>query len=191
MHEQWRNINQAVDTIQDSAVPRNHRAHVLGSDVSFDHADGKIAKHSSDSDDQTGKNQLYRAEKWKRKSQQPGQKEPVDQDHTPDETLQSESIHLVNMLMEHGYKVKLTGVATMQDKRHTNILAGSTVNQRMGETMPIAVRINEDTPVLSHTGERLPHAFVEKVRDGATVIAHGKKGKRGVIKAKHVMLLDS
>jgi diacylglycerol kinase family enzyme len=124
-------------------------------------------------------------------SQQPGQKEPVDQDHTPDETLQSESIHLVNMLMEHGYKVKLTGVATMQDKRHTNILAGSTVNQRMGETMPIAVRINEDTPVLSHTGERLPHAFVEKVRDGATVIAHGKKGKRGVIKAKHVMLLDS
>src|SRR5439155_26092178 len=38
-----------------------------------DYADGKIAKQSADSDDQTGKNQLYRAEKWKRESQQPGQ----------------------------------------------------------------------------------------------------------------------
>ena len=68
VHEQWRNINQAVDAIQDTAVPRNRRAHVLGSDVSFDHADGKIAQQCTDSDDQTGKNQLYRAEKWKRKS---------------------------------------------------------------------------------------------------------------------------
>src|SRR5438876_4975201 len=54
-------------------MPRNRRAHVLGSDVSFDHADGKIAKQSTDSDDQPGKNQLRRAEKWKRESQQPGQ----------------------------------------------------------------------------------------------------------------------
>src|SRR6266481_1330626 len=73
VHEQRRDVNQTVDAIQDSAMPRNRRAHILGSDVSFDHADGKIAKQSTDSYDQTGKNQLCRAEKWKRESQQPGQ----------------------------------------------------------------------------------------------------------------------
>src|SRR6266498_2782723 len=54
-------------------MPRNCRAHVLGSDISFDHADGKIAEQSTDTDDQTGKNQLRRAEKWKRESQEPRQ----------------------------------------------------------------------------------------------------------------------
>src|SRR5207247_1267238 len=73
VHEQWRNINQAVDAIQDSAMPRNRRAHVFGSDVSFDHTDGEIAEQSTYSDNQTGVNQLRRAEKWKRESQQPGQ----------------------------------------------------------------------------------------------------------------------
>ncbi len=53
------------------------------------------------------------------------------------------------------------------------------------------MRIDEDTLVLAHTGERLPHVHLEKLLDGALVIAHGKKGKRGVIKAKHVMLPDS
>ena len=67
------------------------------------------------------------------------------------------------MQMEHGYNVKLTGVATMLDKRHTSIFAGSIVNQRTGETSPVAVRIDEDTLVVSHTCERLPHIYVEKV----------------------------
>jgi diacylglycerol kinase family enzyme len=114
-----------------------------------------------------------------------------DQGDKLHEKLQIEPTNLVNLLMEHGYKVKLTGVATMLDKRHTIILAGSTVDQRTSETRPIAVRIDEDTLVLSHTGEFLPHVHVEKVRDGAVVIAQGKKDKRGVIKAKHIMLLDS
>jgi len=124
-------------------------------------------------------------------TQQRIEKGTVDQDDKLHKKLQNESTQLINMLMEHGYKVKLTGVATMLDKRHTNVLAGSTVNQRTGETMPVAVRINEDTRVVSHTGERLPHVLIEKLREGAQVIAHGKKGKRGVIKAKHVMLPDS
>jgi diacylglycerol kinase family enzyme len=123
--------------------------------------------------------------------QQRMKKGTIDQDDKLHEKLQSKSSYLVNMLMEHGYKVKLTGVATMLNKRHTNILAGSTVNQRTGETMPVAVFIDEDTLVLSPTGERLPHALIENLQDGAVVIAHGKKDKRGVIKAKQVMLPDS
>jgi diacylglycerol kinase family enzyme len=121
-------------------------------------------------------------------TQQRMEKGTVDQDDKLHEKLQSESTDLVNMLLEHGYKVKLSGVATMHGKKHTNILAGSIVNERTGETMPVAVRINEDTLVLSHTGERLLHALIEKLQDGAVVITRGKKDKRGVIKAKHVML---
>jgi hypothetical protein len=55
----------------------------------------------------------------------------------------------------------------------------------------VAVRIDEDTIVLSHSGEHILLAHVEKLQDGAVVIVHGKKSKRGVIKAKHVMLPDS
>ena len=121
-------------------------------------------------------------------TQQQMEKRTVDQDDMLYEKSQSESINLVNMQMEHGYNVKLTGVATMLDKRHTSIFAGSIVNQRTGETSPVAVRIDEDTLVVSHTCERLPHIYVEKVQDGAVVIVNGKKGKRGVIKAKQVML---
>ena len=124
-------------------------------------------------------------------TQQRTEKGTVDQGDKLHEKSQSESTQLVDMLMEHGYKVKLIGVATMLDKKHTSILAGSMDNQRTGETMPVAVRIDEDTLVLSHIGERLPDALIQKVQDGAGVIAQGKKSKRGVIKAKRVMLPDS
>ena len=124
-------------------------------------------------------------------TQQRMEKGTVDQDDKPHEKLQCEYTNLVKMLIEHGYKVKLTGVATMQNKRQTSIFAGSMVNQRTGESRPVAVRIDENTLVLSYSGERLSHVHIGKVQDGAVVIAHGKKGKRGVIKAKHVVLPDS
>jgi len=119
------------------------------------------------------------------------EKHTVDQDDKSHEKLQGESSDLVNTLMQHGYKVKITGIATMPQKSQTIIVAGSTDNQRTGETIPVAVRVDEDTIVLSHSGEHIPRYQVEKVQDGAVVIAHGKKSKRGVIKAKHVVLPDS
>ena len=61
------------------------------------------------------------------------------------------------------------------------------VKQRTGETKPLAIRIEEDA-VLLRTGELVPLADVLKVQSGAEVIVVGKKNKRGVIKAKYVML---
>ena len=119
------------------------------------------------------------------------EKHTVDQDEKPRGKLQGESTDLVNTLMQQGYKVKITDIATMPKKSQTIIVAGSTDNQRTGETIPVAVRVDEDTIVLSHSGEHIPRVQVEKVQDGAVVIAHGKKSKRGVIKAKHVVLPDS
>ena len=116
----------------------------------------------------------------------------ADKDNTEQQlTMQSESSDLLNMLQEQGYKVRVNGVVQVPSKKQTTIIAGNTVKQRTGETRPVAVRIDEDTIVLSHSGEHILLAHVEKLQDGAVVIVHGKKSKRGVIKAKHVMLPDS
>src|SRR5438477_12033472 len=50
VHEQRRDINQAVNPIQNSTVAGNGRAHVFCSDVTFNHTNGKIAQLPSDSD---------------------------------------------------------------------------------------------------------------------------------------------
>jgi YegS/Rv2252/BmrU family lipid kinase len=105
-------------------------------------------------------------------------------------TLQSESSDLINMLQEQGYQVKVNGVGQVSNKRQTYIIAGSTVRQRTGETIPVAVRIDNDTIILSQTGAHAALAQIQMLSDGAVVIAHGKKNKRGVIKAKHVVLPD-
>jgi YegS/Rv2252/BmrU family lipid kinase len=115
------------------------------------------------------------------------------QKHTTQQhvSLLSESSELISMLQEQGYKVKVNGVVQVPNKRQTSIIAGNIVKQRTGETMPVAVRIDNDTAVLLQTGEHAPLAHIQKLPDGAVVIAHGKKSRRGVIKAKYVVLPDS
>ena len=116
----------------------------------------------------------------------------ADKDNTEQQlTMQSESSDILNMLQEQGYKVKVNGVIQVPSKKQTTIMAGNAVKQRTGETRPVAVRIDEATIVLSHNGEHAPLAQIQMLPDGAVVIAHGKRSKRGVIKAKHVMLPDS
>ena len=115
-----------------------------------------------------------------------GDRERAEKDTA--EQPHDEPSDLVKMLQEQGYKVKITGVATLPN---TSIIAGSTVKRRTGETRPVAVRIDDDTIILLQTGEHAPLAHVQKLQDGAVIIAHGKKSRRGVIKAKHVVLLDS
>ena len=118
-----------------------------------------------------------------------GDRERAEKDTTKqNDKLHDEPSDLVKMLQEQGYEVKITGVVTLPN---TSIIAGSTVKQRTGETRPVAVRINDDTIVLLQTGEHASLAHIQKLQDGAVVIAHGKKSKRGVIKAKHVVLPDS
>jgi hypothetical protein len=106
-------------------------------------------------------------------------------------TIHSESSDFLNMLQGRGFKVKINGVVQVPSKKQTTIIAGSTVKQRTGEMRPVAIRIDEETIVLSHSGEHAYLAHMLMLPDGAEVIAYGKKSKRGVIKAKHVVLPDS
>jgi hypothetical protein len=105
-------------------------------------------------------------------------------------TLRNKSSDLIKMSQEQGYQVKVNGVVQVPNKRQTTIIAGTVVRQRTGETMPVAVRIDINTAVLLQTGEYATLAHVQMLQDGTVVIAHGKKSKRGVIKAKQVVLLD-
>ena len=111
--------------------------------------------------------------------------EPYDVQH---EEIQRESSDLVNTPLEHGYKVTITGVVMASGKRQRYVIAGHMVKQRTGETKPLAIHIEEDAAGLLRTGELVPLADVLKVQSGAEVIVVGKKNKRGVIKAKRVLL---
>src|SRR5437588_2301878 len=112
--------------------------------------------------------------------------EPHDGRH--EEIQREASDDLVNTLLENGYKVTITGVVMAPGKRQRYVIAGHTAKRQTGETKSVAIRIDEDATVLSRTGEHVPHGDVLSVQGGAEVIVVGKKNKRGVIKARYVML---
>src|SRR5262245_49993446 len=73
VHEQWRRVNQAVNSIQDPAMPGNGDPHVFDTDIPFDHADGQVTQLPSDADDKAGQDEVTRGKVWKRKAQHPRQ----------------------------------------------------------------------------------------------------------------------
>ncbi len=122
--------------------------------------------------------------------QQPA-KATAEQHDGQHEEIQRESSNLVNTLLEEGYKTTITGVVAALARKPRYIIAGHTVKRQTGETKAVAIRVDEDTIVLLHNGEQVPHADLLRLQDGAQVKVDGKKSKRGVIKAKYVMLLSS
>jgi diacylglycerol kinase family enzyme len=114
----------------------------------------------------------------------------VENDNEQQLTMQSKSFDL-KILQKQGCKVKVNGIVQVPNKKRTAIIAGGTIKRRTGEMRPVALRIDEDTIVLSHGGAHAPLAAMQMLPDGAEVIAYGKKSKRGVIKAKHIVLPDS
>src|SRR5436305_13679926 len=73
MEKERGHVDQAIDPVEDAAVAGDERAHVLGANVTLNHTDGKIAELAADANDESGQNQLPRAEVGKRKAEQPGQ----------------------------------------------------------------------------------------------------------------------
>ena len=69
------------------------------------------------------------------------------------------------------------------------IVAGSTTDEKTGEFKPVAVRIDRDTTLVRHTGERLLSIFSAALSEGGVIFVDGKKSKRGVIRAKRVVVM--
>jgi hypothetical protein len=90
--------------------------------------------------------------------------------------------------MEQGRKVTVVGVAHEPDKKDIYIIAGGTSKKSTGETRPVAVRVNDHTTIHRSTGETASPSVVQELQEGSEIVVEGKKNKRGVIPAKHVVL---
>lgn len=96
---------------------------------------------------------------------------------------------LVARLMERGRRVTVVGISPNPDKHNqTYIVAGGTHKKSTGEIKPVAVRIDDNTIILRHSGEDASFAVVGDLREGAEIVVEGKQSKHGVISAKRVVV---
>src|SRR6266566_2473259 len=72
--------------------------------------------------------------------------------------VQREAPEEVQLLVEHGTKVTVVGVGPNPDRPNTYIIAGTTQNEKTGDTLPVAVRVNDKSSILQRTGEQVPAA---------------------------------
>ncbi len=101
---------------------------------------------------------------------------------------QRQSREHLNTLVEHGRKVTVVGVTIHPDKKQTYIVAGTTSKKSTGETTPVAICIDDNTSLLKQTGELAAVFEVEHLQENAEIVVEGKKSKRGVIHATHVLV---
>ncbi len=93
-----------------------------------------------------------------------------------------------NALVEHGRKVAVVGVAIHTDKKQTFIIAGTTSKKSTGETIPVAICVDDNTALLKQAGELAAAGDVEHLQENAVIVVEGKKSKRGVIHATHMVI---
>jgi YegS/Rv2252/BmrU family lipid kinase len=104
-----------------------------------------------------------------------------------------EVLHLgayqIAALLEHGRKVTVVGVGPDPDRKGTCIVAGGSTDKKTGEFKPVAVCIDRNTTLVRHTGEPLLSVFAAALSEGSLIFVDGKKSKRGVIRAKRVVVM--
>jgi hypothetical protein len=88
-----------------------------------------------------------------------------------------------------GERVKVVGACPNPEKKHAYIVAGTIAKKNTGEYKPVAVRIDGSTKITRHTGEPVPAAFLKSLKEAAEIMVQGKQSKRGVIKARRVVVL--
>ena len=101
---------------------------------------------------------------------------------------QPRSREQLNTLIEHGRKVTVVGVTIHPDEKRTHIVAGTTSKRSTGETIPVAICIGDNTILLKQTGELASAVEVEHLQENVEIVVEGKKSKRGVIHATHVVV---
>jgi YegS/Rv2252/BmrU family lipid kinase len=94
----------------------------------------------------------------------------------------------INALLETGLKVTVAGVAPNPATKGTIIIAGTLQNQKSGDVLPVAVPVDHNVVVTNRAGERVSAAAIQKLQEGAVVVLEGKKSKRGVIRANHIVI---
>jgi Diacylglycerol kinase catalytic domain len=102
-----------------------------------------------------------------------------------------ESAHIpgdVAALLDGARDVSVVGGIANVNKKKLGIIAGNTTKQSTGEKLPVAVRSDQKTVMINKAGEHVSQAVVEKLPEGETIVVKGKKSKRGVIQATHILV---
>ena len=107
---------------------------------------------------------------------------------TESDQPRKEALEHVKEVLDHGRKVTIVGVSPDPDKKDIYIIAGSAIKQRTGSSLPVAVRVENGATIMKQTGENVPPTALPKLQEGETVIVDGKKNKRGVIRAKEIVI---
>ncbi|MFL5625047.1 MAG: diacylglycerol/lipid kinase family protein [Ktedonobacteraceae bacterium] len=94
----------------------------------------------------------------------------------------------IEALTRDGYKVTMLGSAADPARPHTYIIAGNMHKQDNDETKPVAVRVNGKAATIKRSGEYLSPTSFEQLEEGTDIVVTGKKNKRGVIRATHVIV---
>ncbi|MDQ6770039.1 MAG: hypothetical protein M3Z54_08635, partial [Gemmatimonadota bacterium] len=61
---------------------------------------------------------------------------------------------------------------------------------KTGTSKPVAVRIDQNTTIIGPGGELLPVTFAAKLQEDAVIVVEGKQSKRGVVRAKRVVVVN-
>lgn len=94
----------------------------------------------------------------------------------------------VEALLDGAQNVSVVGGVAKINKKKVGIIAGSTTKQSTGEKLPVAVRADQKTVIVNKAGEHVSRSVVEKLPEGETIVVKGKKSKRGVIQATHILV---
>jgi YegS/Rv2252/BmrU family lipid kinase len=91
-------------------------------------------------------------------------------------------------LFGHGQRVTVVGVAPNPERDTTYIVAGLISDKKSVASKPVAVRIDRNTTLVGPTGEHIPVTFAAKLRENSVIVVDGKQSKRGVVRAKRVLV---
>ena len=123
----------------------------------------------------------------------PAKEQSPDQDAVRPGARKSEEVRhqsqRLDALLEHGQKVTVVGVVPDPERDTTYIVAGVTSEKGTGASKPVAVRIDHKTTLVGPTGQPLPITLAAKLLENTVIVVEGKQSKRGVVRAKRVVVV--
>src|SRR6476661_11009876 len=87
-----------------------------------------------------------------------------------------------------GRKVTVVAVGPNPERKAAWIVAGAAPDKDTGESKSVAVRIDRDTRLVTPDEEALAPAAAANLSEGSVIVVEGKRSKRGVIRAKRVVV---
>lgn len=93
-----------------------------------------------------------------------------------------------NACREHGRTVTVIGKVPDTGRKHTYIIAGQAQKMTTNDIRPVAVVANEKTTIFDTEGRPVSLDTIQNLQEGAVITVEGKKSKRSIIHATHMIL---